>query len=82
MTVHKDDEPVFTKGEQDLQNRGFSTISFDFRGHGKSSGDSAVDFSIAGELVDLETIHTFGQNEGYTSIGLAGASFGGSIASL
>lgn len=82
MTVRHEDEGIFVKASGELSHKGFSTILFDFRAHGKSSGDSLTDFTITNELIDLQTIMDFVHQEGYSLIGLAGASFGGGIASL
>lgn len=82
MTVDKDDEGIFVRAEKLLNEAGISTIRFDFRSHGKSSGKSEKDFTISGELQDLTTIVEFAKNEAYEWIGLAGASFGGGIAAL
>ena len=82
MTVNKVDEGVFVRADQILNELGFSTIRFDFRGHGESDGDSIKDFTISNELIDLESIYSFLKSEGAERIGLAGASFGGGIAAL
>jgi uncharacterized protein len=82
ITVDKNDEGMFNRSEPKLKEQGFSTIRFDFRAHGKSTGNSATDFNISGELIDLETIVQFLKDNGITEIHLAGASFGGGICSL
>lgn len=82
MTVNKDDEGIFIRAEPKLNKLGFSTLRFDFRAHGKSSGDTIRDFTISGEIKDLETAVKFMQEQGINWIGLAAASFGGSIAAL
>ena len=82
MTVDKDDEGIFVRAESSLNKLGFSTLRFDFRAHGKSSGNSITDFTISGELLDLDTIISFLTKQGIKWIGLAGASFGGGIAAL
>lgn len=82
MTVDKDDEGIFVKAEPKLNELGFSTLRFDFRAHGKSSGNSITDFTISGELIDLDTVISFMEKQGLKWIGLAGASFGGGIAAL
>ncbi len=82
MTVNKDDEGIFVRSEKLLNDAGISTLRFDFRAHGDSTGSSKEDFTITGELTDLEAIVNFAQQEGFEWIGLAGASFGGSIAAL
>src|SRR3972149_5648941 len=76
ITVNKDDEGVFNRSELKLNELGFSTIRFDFRAHGKSTGNSIKDFYISGELIDLETIFRFMKDNGIQEINLAGASFG------
>jgi pimeloyl-ACP methyl ester carboxylesterase len=81
MTVNKDDEGILVRSEPLLNKLGYSTLRFDFRAHGKSSGDSMKDFTVSGELIDLETIIKFIDKD-LEFIGLAAASFGGSIASL
>ena len=82
MTVDKDDEGIFVRAEPRLNKLGFSTLRFDFRAHGKSSGNSITDFTISGELKDLDAVISFMEGEGLKWIGLAGASFGGGIAAL
>lgn len=82
MTVNKDDEGIFVRSEKLLNDAGISTIRFDFRAHGESTGNSQNDFTITGELTDLETIVNCVRQDGFEWIGLAGASFGGSIAAL
>lgn len=82
MTVAKDDEGIFVGAEPKLNKLGFSTLRFDFRAHGKSSGNSISDFTISGEIEDLKTVVAFVQRHGIKQIGFAAASFGGSIASF
>lgn len=72
----KEGEEPFVKGAEELNKKGFSTLLFDFRGHGKSSGDSAKDFSITGQLTDIDVAVQYLKDEGCTTIFLAGASFG------
>lgn len=81
-TVSKEKEPPFVRAAEALAKLGVHTLAFDFRGHGESSGDSAMDPSIEGELTDLSTAVEFLRNKGVKKIGIAGASFGASIASL
>jgi hypothetical protein len=82
MTVGQDDEQIFVEAEKKMNELGFSTLRFDFRGHGKSSGNSMTDFTVSGELTDLETVIDFVRLKGVRWLGLAGASFGGSIVAL
>ena len=82
MTVDKNDEGIFFRAEKKLNKIGFSTLRFDFRAHGKSQGDSVKDFTISGEIKDLEAVVDYFENKGVKNIGLGGASFGGSISAL
>jgi esterase/lipase len=82
MTVDRDDEGIFVRAESKLNKIGFSTMRFDFRAHGKSQGDSVKDFTISGEIKDLNAVVNYFNNQGVRNIGLAGASFGGSISAL
>lgn len=82
LTVDKTDEGIFIRAEKGLHQAGISTLRFDFRGHGDSSGVPETDVTISGELTDLSTVVDFAKIQGFTQIGLAGASFGGSIAAL
>ena len=82
MTVNRKDETIFVRAEPRLNELGFSTMMFDFRSHGQSSGIPIKDFTISGEIKDLEAIVKFMSDKGLTWIGIAGASFGGSIVSI
>lgn len=82
MIVDKDDEGIFVRAESKLNEGGFSTLRFDFRGHGESEGDSAKDVTISGEIKDLEAAVSFMKERGIKKLGLGGASFGGGIAAL
>lgn len=82
MTVDRNDEGIFVRAAKKLAESNFSTLLFDFRAHGKSEGDSVEDFRLSGEVKDLEAIINWVKEKDYKWIGLAGASFGGSISSL
>ena len=81
ITVDKVNEPVFPVAVKQLNNAGISTVSFDMRCHGKSSGNSIKDFCASGALTDLKTIYEFVRLK-INNLGLVGASFGGSIGSI
>jgi len=81
ITVTKDEDGIFITLAARLADEGYAVFRFDFRGHGESGGDS-VDMTIAGELQDLQAAFDVVRNQGYTKIGLLGASFGGGIAAL
>lgn len=82
MTVDRDDEGIFVGAAGELNKMGLATLRFDFRAHGKSQGNSVVDFTISNELKDLKAVFDFMKNQGFERIGLAGASFGGGISAL
>lgn len=73
---YKEGEEPFVIAAEKLTEKGFSTLLFDFRGHGKSSGESAKDFSITSQVNDIEAAVQFLKDHGVTTIYLAGASFG------
>jgi len=81
ITVDKDEDGIFIKLAQTLEKNGYAVFRFDFRGHGESEGKS-IDLTIAGEILDLKAAVQEVKNEGYTEIGLLGASFGGGSAAL
>ncbi|MBI2641484.1 alpha/beta fold hydrolase [Candidatus Roizmanbacteria bacterium] len=80
ITADKDEEGIFVELSSALTSQGIDCFRFDFRGHGESK-ETQEDITIAGELVDLETVFEW-VKRGYKRIGLLGASFGGGVASL
>ncbi len=55
ITVDKDEYLGFFKdGSEFMGHAGISSLRFDFRGHGKSSG-KPKDFSIIGQLIDVDS---------------------------
>ncbi|MEN9328066.1 MAG: hypothetical protein RI947_874 [Candidatus Parcubacteria bacterium] len=82
MTSSMEKEVITGEVEKRLNEAGISTLRFDFRAHGNSKGDSVKDFTISGEMIDLETMVGFIKEKDYTWVGLVGCSFGGGIASL
>lgn len=79
---HKEGEEPFVKAAEILNKKGFSTLLFDFRANGKSSGDSTKDFTLSGQQIDITTAVKCLQENGCKTIYLAGASFGGGAATL
>lgn len=79
---YKEGEEPFMVSSEKLNELGFSTLLFDFRGHGKSSGESGKDFTISGQLADIDTAILFLKEQGVKTIYLAGASFGAGAAVL
>jgi pimeloyl-ACP methyl ester carboxylesterase len=82
MSVDLNAEGIFVRAYRQLAEKGFNVLRFDFRAHGKSSGESSKDFTVSGELFDLEAAVQHALAHGFSSLGLAGASFGGSIVAL
>ncbi len=75
-------EPPFHPSEILLQSQEISTLNFDFRGRGDSQGDPIHDFTIHNSLLDLDAAVSFMRQRGISHIGIVGASYGGSVASL
>lgn len=71
----------FTELSKILLDNGYDTFRFDFRAHGKSEGKD-VEMTMEGLKEDLEATLYLVQNEGYSQLGVIGASFGASILSL
>lgn len=71
----------FSKLSQTLLENGYDTFRFDFRAHGKSEGKD-IEMTIDGLKKDLEATLWLIQNEGYSQLGILGASFEASILSL
>lgn len=81
LTTDKDESGAFIRLAEFLKDNGFTVLRFDFRGHGESEGKS-INFTLEGEIADLEVAVNEVRKQGFTKIGLLGASFGGGIATL
>lgn len=78
ITVDKDEYlGFFRDGAKALASQGISSIQFDFRGHGQSSG-SSLDFSIVAQNLDVQAVVEFIQRQvsRKARIHVVGASFG------
>lgn len=82
ISVSKESEATFLPAAKKLNRLGFSTLLFDLRCHGRSSGDSIKDFSISGGLKDIAAAVDFMKSKGVNWLGLAAASVGGGIGAL
>jgi pimeloyl-ACP methyl ester carboxylesterase len=82
MTVDKHGEGIFTRAYGSLAALGYNVLRFDFRAHGKSTGETIRDFHFSGQVKDLEAVAAWARAKGCRSLGLAGASFGGGTAAL
>ena len=81
ITVEKNESGFYTKLAKLLAENGLTSLRFDFRGHGESSGKS-WQMTIKGEIRDLEAAVKLLKNKGFKKISLIGTSFGGSIITL
>ena len=78
ISVDKDEYlGFFRDGAQRFADRGISSVRFDFRGHGESSG-SSLDFSIVAQNLDMRAIMRLVQSQFGPSarIHVVGTSFG------
>ena len=77
ISVNKDEYlDFFRDGAQWLASNGVTSIRFDFRGHGKSSG-SSLEFSVVAQSLDVRAVMEFAQREFPDArIHLVGTSFG------
>ena len=70
------DGRTYVRLEEILNRRKFSTLRFDFFGHGESSGKFA-DITISEAVDDVQSAIRFLKDSGHQRIGLMGSSFGG-----
>lgn len=82
LSINRDKEATFVRAETELNSLGIATFRFDMRAHGKSEGVDARDFTITGALIDFNAAVELMKAQGFTTIGLGGASFMGSVAAL
>ncbi len=78
ISVDKDEYlGFFRDGAQRFAENGVTSIRFDFRGHGDSSG-SSLDFSVVGQNLDVRAIMALAQRQfgSGSRIHVVGASFG------
>ena len=79
ITVNKDEYlNLFRDGAEYLADHGVDSLRIDFRGHGSSSG-SSLDFSIVGQMFDVESALTYlwkRYSRHQINIHIVGCSFG------
>ncbi|KYG71960.1 alpha/beta hydrolase [Roseivirga echinicomitans] len=80
ITVNKDENGFFVELEKKYNAEDFSTIRFDFRGHGDSPIKD-IDCTITGMIEDLYTVINYAKNK-YKKVNLLATSFGCSISLL
>lgn len=81
ITVEKNEAGFYTKLAKLLAENDLTSLRFDFRGHGESSGKS-WEMTIKGEIYDLEAAVKVLQSKGFKKIALIGTSFGAGIVTL
>jgi pimeloyl-ACP methyl ester carboxylesterase len=70
------DGRTYVRLEEILNHKQYSTLRFDFFGHGESAGEFA-DITISEAVDDVQSAIRFVKDSGYERIGLVGSSFGG-----
>jgi pimeloyl-ACP methyl ester carboxylesterase len=75
LTTSKDGR-TYSRLEEILNRKGFSTFRFDFFGHGESEG-KFEDITLSEAVIDVLKAILFLKESGYSKIGLMGSSFGG-----
>ena len=66
---------------EELNRNGFSTLRFDFNGHGRSDGEQ-TDMNVMNECLDLMAVIKYVKSLGYRHISLVGQSQGGVVTSM
>ena len=81
ITVEKNEGGFYQRLANLLAKNCLTSLRFDFRGHGDSSGKSS-EMTIKGEIDDLWAAITFLRDKKYKKIAIVGTSFGAGIAVL
>lgn len=81
LSVDKEELGVFTKFVPMLLEAGYHVFRFDFRGHGKSTRQEGLEYTVTGSLKDLTVVIDFLKKQGYKHFLILAASFsGGAVA--
>lgn len=75
ITATKDEGGLFVRNAEQLCDAGFSAIRFSFRGHG-ASGGTPRGVTIAGELMDVQTVVRYAADRWSGPLFVVAASFG------
>lgn len=81
ITVDKDEGGMFMRLAEALSDKGFTVIRFSYRGHGKSGG-TPLGVTVAGEMVDLQSVIEHALDTHPAPISIVAASFGAVSSSL
>jgi len=75
ITADRDESGAYIRLSAELVKRGFSTLRFDFRGHGHSNFPSEY-LTCAGEAIDLKTVVDYCGSKTNAPLAIVAASFG------
>lgn len=81
ITTNMDEDGTYTQFAEEFLAPDFSSVRFDFRGHG-SSAIKPIDTTVAGEILDLMAVIRWTQQQGYREVFHVGTSFGASVTLL
>lgn len=81
ITANKEECGMFTKLTSELRNYKINSLRFDFRGHGKSTGND-YEMTPTKEAEDVKSVMKYVTELGYNEIVILGASFGAGAISL
>jgi len=81
ITADMDEGGMFVRLAENLARSGFNVIRFSFRGHGKSGGTQRG-VTIAGEMLDLESVFEYAMANLESPFSIVAASFGAVSACL
>ncbi|MFW5420983.1 alpha/beta fold hydrolase [Nocardiopsis sp. CNT-189] len=81
ITVDKDEGGMFVRLADTLSDKGFNVVRFSYRGHGKSGG-TPRGVTVAGEMLDLQSVIEHALGAWHEPLSVLAASFGAVSSSL
>ncbi|GAA1117221.1 alpha/beta hydrolase family protein [Nocardiopsis metallicus] len=81
ITVDKDEGGMFVRLAESLSDKGFNVVRFSYRGHGKSGG-TPRGVTVAGEMLDLQSVIEHALDTWPEPLSVLAASFGAVSSSL
>lgn len=75
ISVNMDEGGMFVSLAEKCTSNGFDVVRFSFRGHGKSGG-TQKEVTIAGEMLDLQTVIQYSKSKSDKPLSIIAASFG------